>query len=209
MSTCVCQHPFLLSLKWVVKKCWEAWWSPDFITSVTWFYQPLIHPLSTPYPPFNPLSILYPIFFHPLSISLIHPLFIPYPSFIHPFFTLYPPFIHPLSTLYYPPFIHPLSNILPPFTHPFSILYPSTLIQVVWLDMTRYDEVWRIILGRTLFWQFEMLANKQSKSCEGPVVASQALNNSQHLSTRFLTSWFLRIQSKKCNNRKQTFHDVC
>ena len=63
-----------------------------------------------------------------------------------------------------------------------------------------------------------MLANKQSKSCEGPVVASQALNNSQqlsatlnnsqHLSTRFPMSWFLRIQSKKCNNRKQTFH-VC
>ena len=65
---------------------------------------------------------------------------------------------------------------------------------------------------------YEMLANKQSKSCEGPVVASQALNNSQqlsatlnnsqHLSTRFPMSWFLRIQSKKCNNRKQTFH-VC
>ena len=102
-------------------------------------------------------------------------------------------------------------------SHPFCILYQSTLIQV-WLDMTRYDEIWHIIVGRTLFWQFEMLANKQSKSCEGPVVASQALNNSQqlsatlnnsqHLSTRFPMSWFLRIQSKKCNNRKQTFH-VC
>ena len=89
------------------------------------------------------------------------------------------------------------------------VLYCIVLYCIVWLDMTTYDEVSHIILGRTLFWQFQMLANKQSKSCEGPVVASQALNNSQHLSTRFLTSWFLRIQSKKCNNRKQTFHDVC
>ena len=32
---------------------------------------------------------------------------------------------------------------------------------------------------------------------------------SQHLSTRFPMPWFLRIQSKKYNNRKQTFHVFC
>ena len=101
--------------------------------------------------------------------------------------TLYPSFFHPLS-------IHP---------------YPGMVRHdKVWWNMTHYCWQNTILTIWDAGKQTVKILRRSSGSKSSSQQLSTTLNNSQHLSTRFLMSWFLRIQSKKCNNRKQTFH-VC